>query len=112
MTGFQTKKAMAQERLAILESPSPGVNDMIRVEQLEKQMDEMTDVIYEHEVVTTVRITVRSLEPMLSKERFLEDYAYLTDFSNLMQNDGYPRIVATSVVEDQIDYFDKEITNA
>ena len=111
MTGFQSKRAMAQERLAILESPSPGVSDMIRVEQLEQQMNDMTDVVYEHEVVTTVRITVRSLEPMLSKERFLEDYAYLTDFSNMMQSEDYPRIVATSVIDDSIEYFDKEINN-
>jgi len=111
MTGYQTKKAMAQERLAILESPSPGVSDMIRVEQIEQEMAEMTDVIYEHEVVTTVRITVRSLEPMLSKERFLEDYAYLTDFSHLLGGEDYPRVVATSVIDDSIEYFDKEINN-
>ena len=61
MTGYQTKLVMAQERLAILESPSPGVSDLIRMEQLEQQMNAMTDVVYEHEVVTTVRITVRSL---------------------------------------------------
>ena len=112
MTGFQTKRAMAQERLAILESPSPGVSDIIRVEQLEQQMNDMTDVVYEHEVVTTVRITVRSLEPMLSKERFLEDYAYLTDFSSFVGGDNFPCVIATSVVDDQVEYFDKEITNA
>jgi len=111
MTGYQTKKAMAEERLAILESPSPGVSDMIRVEQLEQQMNEMTDIVYEHEVVTTVRITVRSLEPMLSKERFLEDYAYLTDFSVLLGGEDYPRVVQTSVIDDQVEYFDKEIND-
>jgi len=111
MTGYQTKKAMAEERLAILESPSPGVSDMIRVEQLEQQMNEMTDIVYEHEVVTTVRITVRSLEPMLSKERFLEDYAYLTDFSHLLGGEDYPRVVQTSVIDDQVEYFDKEIND-
>ena len=111
MTGYQTKKAMAEERLAILESPSPGVSDMIRVEQLEQQMNEMTDIVYEHEVVTTVRITVRSLEPMLSKERFLEDYAYLTDFSVLLGGEVYPRVVQTSVIDDQVEYFDKEIND-
>ena len=111
MTGYQTKRAMAQERLAILESPSPGVSDYIRVEQLEKQMNDMTDVVYEHEVVTTVRITVRSLEPMLSKERFLEDYAYLTDFSHLLGSEDYPRVVQTSVIDDQVEYFDKEIND-
>jgi len=111
MTGYQTKKTMAQERLAILESPSPGVSDMIRVEQLEQQMNDMTDTVYEHEVVTTIRITVRSLEPMLSKERFLEDYAYLTDFRLLLGGDDYPRVVETSVIDDQIEYFDKEINN-
>jgi len=111
MTGYKTKLAMAEERLAILESPSPGVSDMIRVEQLEKQMNEMTDIVYEHEVVTTVRITVRSLEPMLSKERFLEDYAYLTDFSHLLGGEDYPRVVQTSVIDDQVEYFDKEIND-
>lgn len=111
MTGYQTKKAMAEERLAILESPSPGVSDMIRVEQLEREMNDMTDVVYEHEVVTTVRITVRSLEPMLSKERFLEDYAYLTDFSHLLGGEDYPRVVQTSVIDDQVEYFDKEIND-
>jgi hypothetical protein len=111
MTGYQTKRSMAQERLAILESPSPGVSDMIRVEQLEREMADMTDVVYEHEVVTTVRITVRSLEPMLSKERFLEDYAYLTDFSVLLGGEDYPRIVQTSVINDEIEYFDKELYN-
>jgi hypothetical protein len=111
MTGYQTKKAMAEERLAILESPSPGVSDMIRVEQLEQQMNEMTDIVYEHEVVTTVRITVRSLEPMLSKERFLEEYAYLTDFSHLLGGEDYPRVVLTSVIDDQVEYFDKEIND-
>ena len=111
MTGYQTKLAMAQERLAILESPSPGVSDLIRMEQLEQQMNAMTDVVYEHEVVTTVRITVRSLEPMLSKERFLEDYAYLTDFGRMIESEDYPRIVATSVIDDSIEYFDKEIDN-
>jgi len=84
---------------------------MIRVEQLEQQMNEMTDIVYEHEVVTTVRITVRSLEPMLSKERFLEDYAYLTDFSHLLGGEDYPRVVQTSVIDDQVEYFDKEIND-
>jgi hypothetical protein len=109
MTGFQSKKAMAQERLAILESPSPGVSDLIRVEQLEKAMDEMTDIVYEHEVVTTVRITVRSLNPYLDKSAFLEEYAYLTNFSVMLVDDDYPRVVATSVITDEIEYMDKEI---
>jgi len=111
MTGYKTKLAMAQERLAILESPSPGISDMIRVEEIEQEMSQMTDTVYEHEVVTTVRITVHSLEPMLSKERFLEDYAYLTDFSHLLGGEDYPRVVATSVIDDSIEYFDKEINN-
>jgi hypothetical protein len=71
--------------------------------------DDRLDKVYEHEVVTTVRITVRSLEPYLDKAAFLEDYAYLTEFSNLLGGDDYPRVVATSVVEDEIEYFDKEI---
>lgn len=65
--------------------------------------------IYEHEVVTTVRITVRSLEPYLDKSKFLEEYAWLTEFSNLLEGEDYPRVVATSVIEDDIDYLNKEI---
>jgi hypothetical protein len=67
--------------------------------------------IYEHEVVTTVRITVRSLEPYLDKSKFLEEYAWLTEFSNLLEGDDYPRVVATSVIEDDIDYLNKEIND-
>jgi hypothetical protein len=67
------------------------------------------DMIYEHEVVTTVRITVRSLEPYLDKAKFLEDYAYLTDFSNYLDSDDYPRVVATSVVSDDVEYMNKEM---
>lgn len=67
------------------------------------------DKIYEHEVVTTVRITVRSLEPYLDKAKFLEDYADLTSFSDFMNSDDYPRVVATSVIEDDIDYLNREI---
>lgn len=69
------------------------------------------DKVYEHEVVTTVRITVRSLEPYLDKTKFLEDYAYLTDFGNFTESDDYPRVVATTVIEDEIEYFDKELTD-
>lgn len=67
------------------------------------------DKVYEHEVVTTVRITVRSLDPYLDKSKFLEDYAYLTEFSRLLDGDDYPRVVATSVVTDDIEYMDKEL---
>jgi hypothetical protein len=67
------------------------------------------DMIYEHEVVTTVRITVRSLEPYLDKAKFLEDYAYLTDFSDYLDSDDYPRVVATSVVSDDVEYMNKEM---
>jgi hypothetical protein len=70
------------------------------------------DMIYEHEVVTTVRITVRSLEPYLDKAKFLEDYAYLTDFSNYLDSDDYPRVVATSVVSDEVEYMNKEMQDA
>ena len=70
------------------------------------------DMIYEHEVVTTVRITVRSLEPYLDKAKFLEDYAYLTDFSNYLDSDDYPRVVATSVVSDDVEYMNKEMEDA
>jgi len=68
-----------------------------------------TDKVYEHEVVTTVRITVRSLEPYLNKAKFLEKYAYATDFARFLENDDYPRVVATSVIEDVVEYMDKEI---
>jgi len=70
------------------------------------------DMIYEHEVVTTVRITVRSLEPYLDKAKFLEDYAYLTDFSDYLDSDDYPRVVATSVVSDDVEYMNKELQDA
>jgi len=70
------------------------------------------DMIYEHEVVTTVRITVRSLEPYLDKAKFLEDYAYLTDFSDYLDSDDYPRVVATSVVSDDVEYMNKEMEDA
>jgi hypothetical protein len=70
------------------------------------------DVIYEHEVVTTVRITIRSLEPYLDQSKFLEDYASLTDFGNFTQSDDYPRVVATMVVDDEIEYMDKELQDA
>lgn len=69
----------------------------------------MSDVIYEHEVVTTVRITVRSLEPYLDQQKFLEEFAYLTDFATFTETDDYPRVVATSVIEDQVEYMDREI---
>ena len=72
----------------------------------------MDDIIYEHEVVTTVRITVRSLEPYLDKAKFLEDYAYLTDFSDYLDSDDYPRVVATSVVSDDVEYMNKEMQDA
>jgi hypothetical protein len=72
---------------------------------------DLEDKFYEHEFVTTVRITVRSLEPYLDKTKFLEDYAYLTDFGNFTEGDDYPRVVSTTVVEDEIEYMDKEIAD-
>ena len=71
----------------------------------------MEDKVYEHEVVTTVRITVRSLSPYLDKAEFLEEYACLTDFGNFTESDDYPRVVATTVIEDEIEYMDKEIAD-
>jgi hypothetical protein len=73
--------------------------------------DDRLDKVYEHEVVTTVRITVRSLEPYLDKAKFLEDYAYLTDFGNFTEGDDYPRVVSTSVIDDEIEYLDKELVD-
>lgn len=67
------------------------------------------DKVYEHEVVTTVRFTVRSLEPYLDKAKFLEEFAYLTDMATFTDGDDYPRVVATSVIEDEVEYMDKEI---
>jgi hypothetical protein len=72
---------------------------------------DIEDKVYEHEVVTTVRITVRSLSPYLDKSKFLEDYAWLTEFSNLLGSEDYPRIVATTVVEDEVEYMDKELVD-
>ena len=73
--------------------------------------DDGLDKVYEHEVITIVRVTVRSLNPYLDKAAFLEDYAYLTEFSNLLGGEDYPRVVATSVVEDEIEYMDKELVD-
>jgi hypothetical protein len=73
--------------------------------------DDRLDKVYEHEVVTTVRITVRSLSPYLDKSKFLEDYSYLTEFSNLLGGEDYPRVVATSVVEDEVEYMDRELVD-
>jgi hypothetical protein len=73
--------------------------------------DNRLDKVYEHEVVTTVLIKVRSLSPYLDKTAFLEDYAYLTDFGNFTESDDYPRVVATCVVDDQIEYMDREIAD-
>jgi hypothetical protein len=73
--------------------------------------DDRLDKVYEHEVVTTVLIKVRSLSPYLDKTAFLEDYAYLTDFGNFTESDDYPRVVATCVVDDQIEYMDREIAD-
>jgi hypothetical protein len=111
MTGYRSKKEMAQERQALFESPSLGVNDYVRIEQLEKAIEDSDDpTLYEHEVVTTVRITFRSHTPYIKKDQLLEEYAYLTDFSDLLDKfDGFPRVVATSVITDQIEYMDKEI---
>jgi hypothetical protein len=47
----------------------------------------------------------------LDKSKFLEDYAYLTDFGNFTESDDYPRVVATTVVEDDVEYFDKELVD-
>jgi hypothetical protein len=47
----------------------------------------------------------------LDKTAFLEDYAYLTDFGNFTESDDYPRVVATCVVDDQIEYMDREIAD-
>jgi len=71
--------------------------------------DDRLDKVYEHEVITIVRVTVRSLEPYLDKAAFLEDYAYLTDFGNFTEGDDYPRVISTTVIDDDIEYFNKEI---
>ena len=73
----------------------------------------MNDKIYEHEVITTVRLTFRSLEPYgEDKKQFGEDLAWLTDFSDLIKGDDYPRLVATTVIADDIQFMDKEIDDA
>jgi len=109
MTGFQSKRDMAQARLAILESPSHSVGDLVRLEQLEQALNEPSDELYEHEVVTTVRFKVRSTSPYLSKEAFLEEFSYLTDFRDLLVSDDYPQLVGWEVENDDVVYFDKEI---
>jgi len=48
----------------------------------------------------------------LDKAKFLEDYAYLTDFSDYLDSDDYPRVVATSVVSDDVEYMNKELQDA
>lgn len=72
----------------------------------------MEDKVYEHEVVTTVRVTVRSLNPYLNESKFLEEYAWMTDFSDFLQSDDYPRVVATTVVEDDVEYLNREVDDA
>ena len=73
----------------------------------------MNDKIYEHEVITTVRFTFHSLEPYDGdKKQLAEDMAWLTDFSDLIKGDDYPRVVATSVIDDLIISMDKEIDDA
>ena len=73
--------------------------------------DDRLDKVYEHEVITIVRVTVRSLEPYLDKAAFLQDYAYLTEFSNFTEGDDYPRVVATTVIDDDVEYFNKELVD-
>jgi hypothetical protein len=73
--------------------------------------DDRLDKVYEHEVITIVRVTVRSLEPYLDKAAFLEDYAYLTDFGNFTEGDDYPRVISTTVIDDDIEYFNKELVD-
>ena len=73
--------------------------------------DDRLDKVYEHEVITIVRVTVRSLEPYLDKTAFLQDYAYLTEFSNFTEGDDYPRVVATTVIDDDVEYFNKELVD-
>ena len=98
------------ERLqALKESPSRSVADEVEISKLEGELE---GIVYEHEVVTTVRFTVRSLEPYLDKQAFLEDFAYLTEFAELVGADDYPRIVTTSVIEDEVEYMDREVEDA
>jgi hypothetical protein len=47
----------------------------------------------------------------LDKAAFLQDYAYLTEFSNFTEGDDYPRVVATTVIDDDIEYFNKELVD-
>ena len=76
-------------------------------------MDE--DLMYEHEIVTTIRVKFRSFEQYPDKAKMLEEYSYLTDFGDALiynQGDDYPRVVEVSVVEDQVEFFNKEFQNA
>jgi hypothetical protein len=111
----KTKAELARERLDILNSDNIEDRDLDRVEELEQLMDEITEEVYEHEVVTTIRVTVRSLSPYLDKAAFLEDYAYITDMGDALihnQGDDYPRVVEVSVIDDEVEFFDKQVEDA
>ena len=73
------------------------------------------DIMYEHEIVTTIRVKFRTLNKCIDKQGMLEEYAYLTDFGDALihnQGDDYPRVVEVSVVSDDVESFNKENEDA
>ena len=73
------------------------------------------DIMYEHEIVTTIRVKFRTLNKCIDKQGMLEEYAYLTDFGDALihnQGDDYPRVVEVSVIDDQVVSFNKEYVDA
>ena len=73
------------------------------------------DILYEHEIVTTIRVKFRSLEKYEDKQAMLQEYAYITDFGEALihnQGDDYPRVIEVSVIDDQIEFFNQEYVDA
>ena len=70
-----------------------------------------SEKVYEHTILTTVRITFRSLSPYPDTDQMMSDYDDLTDFCQLTQNDDYPRIVSTQVISDDITGFNIELVD-
>ena len=60
------------------------------------------DTVYTTDVVTTVRFTVRHLEP-LSKAEMMRLIPQVLSFDSLLGQDDYPSVQAYSVIEDQIE---------
>jgi predicted hydrocarbon binding protein len=71
----------------------------------------MIETVYEHEIVTTLRIKFRSLDKYPDKGAMLTNYACLTEWGDLLiynQPDDYPRIVEVSCADDEVQFFNQE----